>query len=99
VTDTRKLPVILRPIYVGHRGGNILATHFHPDGVASFEQHFSDGHMEHLPLETVKYEPAVGRCETCAYFDEHQAMAQCNNLEGLVVPRATGYCSEHEPKG
>lgn len=47
----------------------------------------------------VPYEPAVGRCETCAYFDEHQAMAQCNNMEGLADPRATDYCSRHEPKG
>jgi len=95
----KREPVILRPIYVGHRGGNIMATHFHPDGVASFENTWSDGYMEHLPLETVKYIPDVGRCETCTHSvvdssDVEQEPGECFCVADEKYKKLTGFCDE-----
>lgn len=87
MTD-RKLPVILRPVYIGHIGGTIMASHFHPGGIASIDP----------TLETVKYEPAVPRCKTCEQWDP--PVAKAPETWGICTRTCESeelddYCSRH----
>ena len=83
---------VLRPIYVGHRCGDIMAFHFHPQGIESYAREWSDGYMEHLPLESVKYEPAVGRCRNCAHYTPHRDCVR--DPDAPVCKHDDGFCDE-----